>query len=353
MIRASKHILKYQTNSKSSILEGLYHNVLQQTQYYIDLIWEQALPLKDNLSSKDLPNYLFQQSHWKQICYKHASTLIRSNKAKKKTSKPVLKNIGILLDSRVFDISSNSAEFDHFVRIHLPFLQENLTNRYQKINIPLKHHKHSLKFKDWRRKDTIRLLKRGRFFFIEFLYEKEAPVKKSSGVIIGIDQGYKKLAVTSDGEFIGQGFPAVYEKISRKRQGSKAFARALVERNNLINQQLNNLELSSKREIVIEDLKGVKYGTRGKIRKSFNNKLQRWVYSKVVTKLEMLCEENGVLLTKINPAYTSQRCSSCGAVDKKSRNGEKFLCTSCGFELDADLNAAKNISTMGVYNPHT
>ena len=42
-------------------------------------------------------------------------------------------------------------------------------------------------------------------------------------------------------------------------------------------------------------------------------------------------------------AHTSQRCAACGVVDKKSRNGESFVCVSCGWCHHADKNAAKNI----------
>jgi len=66
----------------------------------------------------------------------------------------------------------------------------------------------------------------------------------------------------------------------------------------------------------------------------------------------MLCEENRVLLTRVDPAFTSQRCSVCGFTDKKNRCGERFLCVDCGKLLDADYNAAINLSHMGVYNPH-
>jgi transposase len=49
-------------------------------------------------------------------------------------------------------------------------------------------------------------------------------------------------------------------------------------------------------------------------------------------------------LEKINPAFSSQRCSACGHVDAKSRQSEAlFACTSCGHASNADLNAAKNI----------
>jgi transposase len=48
---------------------------------------------------------------------------------------------------------------------------------------------------------------------------------------------------------------------------------------------------------------------------------------------------------KINPAFTSQRCSACGQVDPKSRESQAvFWCTACGFACNADVNAARNIA---------
>jgi transposase len=48
---------------------------------------------------------------------------------------------------------------------------------------------------------------------------------------------------------------------------------------------------------------------------------------------------------KINPAFTSQRCSACGHVDARSRESQaRFMCTACGFAGNADVNAARNIA---------
>jgi putative transposase len=48
---------------------------------------------------------------------------------------------------------------------------------------------------------------------------------------------------------------------------------------------------------------------------------------------------------KLNPAYTSQRCSACGHVDGKSRESQaRFACTACGYACNADVNAARNIA---------
>jgi putative transposase len=46
---------------------------------------------------------------------------------------------------------------------------------------------------------------------------------------------------------------------------------------------------------------------------------------------------------KINPAYTSQRCSACGHVAADSRKSQAlFRCVACGYVCHADVNAAKN-----------
>jgi transposase len=48
---------------------------------------------------------------------------------------------------------------------------------------------------------------------------------------------------------------------------------------------------------------------------------------------------------KISPAFTSQRCSACGRVDRGSRESQAvFRCTACGFAGNADVNAAINIA---------
>src|SRR6202050_1509823 len=48
---------------------------------------------------------------------------------------------------------------------------------------------------------------------------------------------------------------------------------------------------------------------------------------------------------KIKPAFTSQRCSACGQVDRASRESQAvFRCTACRFACNADVNAARNIA---------
>lgn len=55
----------------------------------------------------------------------------------------------------------------------------------------------------------------------------------------------------------------------------------------------------------------------------------------------------GINTTFVPANYTSQTCSRCGATHKESRNGNSFSCKSCGFKLHSDLNAARNIASLG------
>lgn len=81
------------------------------------------------------------------------------------------------------------------------------------------------------------------------------------------------------------------------------------------------------------------------------NKQQYFTYAQVLTKLDSLAEVEGFQLCKVNPAYTSQTCSSCGEIHKESRLGEDFKCIVCGMVMDADQNAAINILHRGAYSP--
>src|SRR5205085_1882216 len=52
---------------------------------------------------------------------------------------------------------------------------------------------------------------------------------------------------------------------------------------------------------------------------------------------------HGVPVIAVAPQYTSQACSACGTLVKKSLSVRTHICTGCGVVLDRDHNAAKNI----------
>ena len=95
--------------------------------------------------------------------------------------------------------------------------------------------------------------------------------------------------------------------------------------------------------IQMEDLTGIKK------RDDFSPLLLDWNYCDLQRKIENKANKEGIKIIKINPAYTSQRCSRCGHIDKHNRlSQESFKCTKCGFKSNADYNASQNISINGI-----
>jgi putative transposase len=63
--------------------------------------------------------------------------------------------------------------------------------------------------------------------------------------------------------------------------------------------------------------------------------------------LEYFGKVFGRITIAVNPAYTSQECSNCGEVVKKSLSTRTHICK-CGCEMDRDRNAAINILNRGI-----
>ena len=58
---------------------------------------------------------------------------------------------------------------------------------------------------------------------------------------------------------------------------------------------------------------------------------------------------SSVLVVPINPQFTSQTCPQCERAAKKNRKSQAvFICINCGYEANADINAAQNILAAGL-----
>ena len=59
-------------------------------------------------------------------------------------------------------------------------------------------------------------------------------------------------------------------------------------------------------------------------------------------------EERGGKIEPVDPKNTSRTCPKCGMVAAENRKREAFKCVACGYEADADINAAVNILERGL-----
>lgn len=384
---------KYANKEKNVSLCELFRLYELDLQIYVGYIVDGVLPLEKNLSSKLLPIENIVHSRYRQLIYKQASEIIRSQikkasdnrfKSYKRTyyyfkecgrqgvftskrfselelksvmktrhfTTPEVKNATINLDERFFDIQLESGHFDGFAKIILPFFNEKGTRALQ-IRVPIMHHKHSRKFLDGGfEMNKVVQLKRCESggVFMNLVWNKEIAPREATGKILGIDVGYRRLIATSDGDIIGaKEMTEIYKAVINKQKNSVAYKRGLRQRDAMINHFVGKIDLCGVDRVCVEDLCNVKY--KSKYYNWVNDLMARWTYRSLLDRIEMTCEAKGILLVKVSPAYTSQACSSCGHIEEGNREVDSFECISCGMKMDADVNAAINIRNRGAMVP--
>ncbi|KKM79121.1 hypothetical protein LCGC14_1353000, partial [marine sediment metagenome] len=93
---------------------------------------------------------------------------------------------------------------------------------------------------------------------------------------------------------------------------------------------------------VLEDLTNIRQ--RVKARKRVGRSIHSWSFARLKFFLEYKAKLYRHAIDFVDPRYTSQKCSQCQHIDKKNRKTQSsFLCRKCGFQCNADLNAAFNI----------
>jgi len=89
-------------------------------------------------------------------------------------------------------------------------------------------------------------------------------------------------------------------------------------------------------------------GKNVQVKSDLNKSILDQGWSEFKRQIQYKLEWLGGIYMEISPSYTSQKCSSCENIDKKSRISQmKFCCIRCGHTENADINAAKNILAAG------
>lgn len=341
MKRSVKININYANKGKLKTIDSILEESIKVVNLYIDSLWG-TKNANDKFIQYKVDTWL--SARMLQCLGKQALEIVKSQRKKKKKTKPIFKFPCINLDSRFVDVEFNNNSFD--IWIHLASIGNKI-----RLNIPSRKHKMFNKYQDWKRLSFTRLMKLLNGYFIEFIFENdEKEIQLPETNAVGIDIGYKKLISSSSGNIYGQELENTYNKIARKKRGSKAYQKALCQRTNETNQAINEfINQENPKELIVEDLKNVKH--KSKLNHKFMNKLQYWTYSRVLNRLTNITEQRCIKMVKVSPAYTSQQCSQCGTIHKENRKGETYLCNVCKIEMDADINAAINILKRGVYSP--
>lgn len=169
---------------------------------------------------------------------------------------------------------------------------------------------------------------------------------------VGLDQGVRRMLTASDGTEIpdvNHGYKHILNKIARKKRGSKAYRRALDEREAYVCKAIKQVDWSIYNQINLERHFDIKRGKRtSKLLTAFSNPQIRNVLFMRAT------EEMGVPIQEVDNICNSLRCPMDGWVHVKNRpkKGVVFRCCMCGYVDDADevgaINA--NLHAQGLPN---
>ena len=223
----------------------------------------------------------------------------------------------------------------------------------------------------------------GKFWYISVGIEKAEPIIENTDISIGVDLGFKDLAIASN---IDKPFKNINKskevkrlkkKLKRKqRQVSRKYEKSKIEigkegenrynftkTNNikklerevkLIQRRLSNIRLNHIHQattaivktkpsrIVVEDL-----NIKGMMKnKHLSKAIQEQCFHKFISILEYKSEFYGIEFVKADRFYPSSKtCSCCGEIKKDLKLKDRiFICPSCNYKIDRDKNASINLS---------
>jgi putative transposase len=207
---------------------------------------------------------------------------------------------------------------------------------------------------------TLSYDKRKKVFYLHVSIEHPdvEPVQDIS--VLGIDRGIVNVAVCSNNTFFNSNqIKRVRSKYAHLRQelqskGTRSAKRKLrrmagrerrfvTDTNHCISKQIATSRYTV---FALEDLSKIRVQKRKGAK--FNQKLNTWSFYELERFLQYKAAALGKQVVFVDARYTSQKCSACGHIYKGNREGSSFRCRKCGFQLHADLNAARNIAQAGI-----
>jgi putative transposase len=209
----------------------------------------------------------------------------------------------------------------------------------------------------------VRIVKRADGYYCQVAVniDRTEPLE-STGSMIGLDVGLETFYTDSNGNkevnprFLRkseQSLKRSQRRVSKKVKGSSNRRKArkvLAQKHLKISRQrkdhavkLARCVIQSNDLIVYENLRVRNMVKNHCLAKSIND--AGWYQFRLF--LDYFAKVYGRLTVAVEPAYTSQDCSECGARVQKSLSTRTHVCQ-CGCELDRDHNAALNILNKGL-----
>jgi IS605 OrfB family transposase len=173
---------------------------------------------------------------------------------------------------------------------------------------------------------------------------------------IGIDLGLKTMAACSDGDVIAA--PRIYRGYEQRlaiaqRAGNKRRAKSIHAKiKNCRKDFLHKATTKIARESALIAVGNVNSSTLA--RTLFAKSVFDAGWSMFRTQLRYKASRHGAVYLDVDERFTTQACSSCGAIPDSSPKGMGALgiraweCSECGASHDRDVNAARNILALAL-----
>lgn len=181
---------------------------------------------------------------------------------------------------------------------------------------------------------------------------------------LGVDLGIVNLATDSDGDtHSGEAIERTRRKHHRNRKGlqkrgtkgAKKRLKKLAGRegrfrrhvNHCISKTLVSKAKDTDRGIALEDLSGIR--DRTTVRARDRARHSGWAFFQLRSFVEYKASLAGIPVVTVDPRNTSRTCSVCGHCEKANRKTQdSFACLHCGYSVNADFNASRNVRILGL-----
>ena len=145
---------------------------------------------------------------------------------------------------------------------------------------------------------------------------------------------------------LGKNFSETQRKLNAKFEKSKNLKQDLYHK--ITTKIVKEFDL-----IVVEDLNTKNMTKRAKLKNvkaksGLNRSILNTSFYQLISMLEYKAKHNGKLFKKVNPSYTSKRCSVCGKINPNLSLADRVYICECGNTMHRDINASKNILELGL-----
>ena len=205
----------------------------------------------------------------------------------------------------------------------------------------------------------VRIVRRADGYYIQFGVQVERKIEHiSTGTKKGIDLGLKEFLTDSEGNTVAnprhlrkaeKRLKRLHRRLSRKQKKSanrvkarkrlaKGYLKVQRQREDFARKTANAL-VSSCDLIAYEHLQIRNMVRNRHLAKSISDA----AWGRFLAWVKHYGAMHGIPVIAVEPAWTSQVCSRCGHIVKKSLSVRTHVCPFCGLVIDRDHNAANNI----------